>query len=137
MNLLSGFDRPRRRLGWALAGLCTALLAGCQTQMVVLSPPMHTRVVDGDTKKPIEGVRVTLVSLDGPETVTAYSDRAGYVDMPGLAAQPRTLFEMWANTPRAAVRAVFERPGYEPYAINSVNGYGFFRGHTDVHLYRE
>ena len=137
MTVLSGFGRRDLGLRWALAGLCVVLVAGCETQVVVLSPPLHARVVDGETRKPLDGVRVTLISEDGPETAMAYSDPAGHVDMPGMLAQPRTLFQVMTDRPHPAVRALFERPGYEPYMIDSVTGYGFFRGYTPVHLYPE
>ena len=65
----------------------------------------------------------------------AYSDRNGFVDMPGLSGQDNVVLRVMTDTPRAAVHAVFERPGYQPYMIDSVNGYGFFKRHRDVHLY--
>jgi hypothetical protein len=116
---------------------CAALLTGCQTEMVVLSPSMHARVIDGTTRKPLAHVRVTLLSRDAAATATAYSDAFGFVDMPGLVGEHNGMFRLTADAPRAAVHAIFERSGYQPYTIDSVNGYGFFKGYTDVHLYRE
>ena len=135
MKLPSRFDPTGLRPGLALAGVCALFVTGCQTQTVVLSPPMHARVIDGETRKPLNDVRVTLISRDGPETATAYSDRAGIVEMPGLLGQNNSVLGVVTAKPRAAVHAVFERPGYATYTIDSVNGYGFFKGYTDVHLY--
>lgn len=119
----------------ALAGACVLLAAGCQTETVVLSPPMHARVLDGATRLPLDGVRVTLVSRDSPEAVTAFSDRHGFVDMPPLTGPDNTILRHMTDTPRSAVHAIFQRPGYETYTIDSVNGYGFFKGYDDIHLY--
>jgi len=135
MKLLSRFDRVAQCTGYALAAFCAALVAGCQTQTVVLAPPMHARVVDGETRRPLGDVRVTLISRDGPETAIAWSDRLGFVDMPGLLGHDNSVLGVITARQRAAVHAIFERPGYEPYTIDSVNGYGFFKGYTDVHLY--
>lgn len=137
MKILPAFHPRGLRLRCALGGLCVLLVAGCETQPVVLSPPMHARVVDGTTRTPLDDVRVTLVSLDGPEVTTAYSDEAGFVDMPGLLGHNNIVVGVVTAKPRLAVHAIFERPGYERYTIDSVNGYGFFKGYTDVHLYRE
>jgi len=123
---------PRRQ--GALVGICALLLAGCQTESVALSPPMHARVVDGVTKNPLYNVRVTLISRDGPETATAFSDNSGFVNMPALLAQSDTMLGV-VDRPRAAVHAIFQYPGYVKYTIDSVNGYGYFRGYYDVHLY--
>ena len=131
----------KRPTPFALAGLrgaaaaCALLAAGCQTQTVLLSPPMHTRIVDGTTKLPLDAVRVTLVSRDTPQVATAWSDRAGYVDLPSLAGQDDSVLRQMTDTPHTAVHAVFQRPGYVTYTIDSVNGYGFFKGYYDVHLY--
>jgi hypothetical protein len=135
MKLPSRLD-PHPHLGFVLVGLGALFVACCQTQTVVLSPPMHTRIVDGTTGKPIDRVRVMLVSHDAAPAM-AYSNRLGFVDMPGLVGQHSTAFRLTADTPRAAVHAVFERPGYQPYTIDSVNGYGFFKGYRDVHLFPE
>jgi hypothetical protein len=135
MKLLSKSDRVDLCARYALAALCAALVAGCQTQTIVLSPPMHARVVDGETKRPLDDVRVTLISRDGPETAIAYSDHAGFVDLPGLLAHDNSVLGVITVRQRVAVHAIFEHPGYEPYTIDSVNGYGFFKGYTDVHLY--
>ena len=129
-------DSDHRRLRYASVLFCTALVGGCQTETFVLSPAMHARIVDGMTGRPLDRVRVMLVSPDAA-TEIAYSDRFGFVDMPGLVGQDSTVFRITANSPRAAVHAVFERPGYEPYTIDAVNGYGFFKGYRDVHLYPE
>jgi hypothetical protein len=135
MKLLSKFGRVDLSARYALAGVCALSAAGCQTQTFVLSPPMHARVLDGETKRPLGDVRVTLISRDGPETAIAYSDRTGFVDMPGLLGKDNSVLGVITARQRLAVHAVFERPGYEPYTIDSVNGYGFFKGYTDVHLY--
>src|SRR5438270_11992290 len=66
MNLVSKSDRGDRCVRQALACLSAALLIGCQTEAVVLSPAMHTRVVDGLAGKPLDHVRVTLLSRDAP-----------------------------------------------------------------------
>lgn len=137
MKLLRTFHPRSLRLRCALTGFCVLLVAGCETQTVVLSPPMHARVVDGVTRRPLDDVRVTLVSLDGPEVATAYSDQGGFVAMPGLLGHNDIVVGVVTAKPRLAVHAIFERPGYERYTIDSVNGYGFFKGYTDVHLYRE
>lgn len=137
MKLLS--DLKDLRLGCALAAACAVFVSGCQSETVAveLSPPMHARVVDGVTKLPIDGVRVTLISRDAPQLATAYSDQAGFVDMPSLMAPDNSIARRLTDTPWSAVHAIFERPGYETYMIDSVNGYGFFKGHNDVHLYPE
>lgn len=137
MQLLRTFHPRDLRPRWALTGLCVLLTAGCETQTVVLSPPMHARVVDGATRRPLDDVRVTLISLDGPEVATAYSDQTGFVDMPGLLGHNDTVAGVVTAKPRLAVHAIFDLPGYGRYTIDSVNGYGFFKGYTDVHLYRE
>lgn len=137
MNRLSKSSPATLTLQCCAAGLCALLATACQTQTVVLSPPMHARVVDGLTRRPLAAVRVTLLSRDGPETAMAYTDTAGYVDMPGLLGQNNSVLGITTARPRAAVHAIFDRPGYEPYTIDSVNGYGFFKGYTDVHLYPE
>lgn len=135
MKIPSKFDPAGLLLRCALAGACALFIAGCETEPVALSPPMHTRVLDGTTKLPLADVRVTLVSRDTPLTVTAYSDQSGFVDMPPLIGQAHPITRHITDTPRFAVHAVFERPGYETYSIDSVNGYGFFKGYGDVHLY--
>jgi len=137
MNAGPKFDRGNRHKRLALACLCVTLLSGCQTQPVVLSPPMHARVVDGLTGKPLDHVRVTLLSLDAPMSATAYSNGSGFVDMPGLIGQENFASRYFTNTPRAPVHAIFELGGYQPYTIDSWNGYGFFKGYRDVHLYRD
>jgi len=129
-------DGDDRRLRYASVLFCAALVGGCQTETFALSPAMHARIVDGMTGKPLDRVRVMLVSRDAAPAM-AYSNRLGFVDMPGLVGQDDTVFRFTAATPRAAVHAVFERPGYQPYTIDSVNGYGFFKGYRDVHLYPE
>ena len=137
MKILRSFHPRGLRLRSALTGLCAFLVAGCETQTIVLSPPMQARVVDGITRRPLDDVRVTLISLDGPEVATAYSDQGGFVVMPGLLGHKDTMVGVVTAKPRLAVHAIFERPGYERYTIDSVNGYGFFKGYTDVHLYRD
>lgn len=135
MKLPSNFDPAGLRLRCALAGACALFIAGCETEPIALSPPMHTRVLDGESRLPLDGVRVTLVSRDSPLTVTAYSDHAGFVDMPPLLGDDKPIIRHLTDTPHSAVHAIFERPGYEAYSVDSVNGYGFFRGYNDVHLY--
>ena len=137
MKLLRTFHPQCLRLRYALTGLGLLLVAGCETQPVVLSPPMHARVVDGVTRRPLDDVRVTLISLDGPEVATGYSDGAGFVEMPGLLGHKEAVVGVVTAKPRLAVHAIFDRPGYERYTIDSVTGYGFFKGYTDVHLYPE
>ena len=132
MNLPIRFE-PLGRL--TLASLCALFLAGCQADLVALSPPMRTRVLDGTTKLPIDHVRVTLVSRDTTDRVTAYSDRNGFIHMPSLVGEDHVILRHLTDTPRSAVRAVFDHPGYVTYSVDSVNGYGFFRGFNDVHLY--
>ena len=129
-------DAGNRRLRYASVFFCAALVGGCQTEIFALSPAMHARIVDGMTGKPLARVRVTLVSRDAAPAM-AYSNRLGFVDMPGLVGQDNAMFRITADTPRAVVHAVFERPGYQSYTIDSVNGYGFFKGYRDVHLYPE
>jgi hypothetical protein len=135
MKLVFKLDRGNRGLRYALVFFCPALVSSCQTETVVLSPAMHARVVDGTTGKPLAHVRVTLLSRDAAATATAYSDAFGFVDMPVLVGQHSVVFRFTTDTPRAAVHVVFQRPGYQPYTIDSVNGYGFFKGYTNVHLY--
>ena len=125
--------RPDRR--WALAAVCALFVGGCQTDLIALSPPMHARVLDGVTKKPLGGVQVRLVSSDTPQEVVGTSDPSGFVDMPGLMGEDNFVVRHMTDTPHTAVHAVFRRPGYETYTIDSINGYGFFRGYEDVHLY--
>jgi hypothetical protein len=96
---------------------------------------MHTRIVDGLTGKPLDHVRVTLLSRDAPVSLTEYSDSHGIVDMPGLAGQDNLAFRFLTDTPRAPVHALFESPGYAPYVLDGVNGYGFFRGYRNVRLF--
>lgn len=136
MKLVSKIE-PNLRPRFALMFFCAALIGGCQTETVVLSPTMHARVVDGITKKPLARVQVTLLSSDANVSATAYSDAFGFVDMPGLVKQDSIVVSFRTDAPPAAVHALFQRPGYQPYTINSVNGYGFFKGYTDVHLYPE
>ena len=128
-------DAAGLSLRWAVAAACALLIAGCQPYLVALSPPMTTRVVDGTTKLPIEHVRVTLVSRDTGQTITGYSDRDGVVHMPSLLGEDHVILRHLTDTPRSAVHAVFDHPGYETYSIDSVNGYGFFKGYNDIHLY--
>ena len=128
--------RGNRRLRYTPIFFCAALLGGCQTEAVVLSPTMHARVVDGTTRKPLAHVQVTLLSRDAAATATAYSNAFGFIDMPGLVGRDSVVWFM-SDTPRASVHALFQRPGYQPYTIDSVNGYGFFKGYTDVRLYPE
>lgn len=130
MNLIAKFAPM------AVAGACALTLSACETETVALSPPMHTRIIDGVTKLPLDGVRVTLVARDGPESVSAYSDGKGVVHMPPLLGQDNFIVRHMSDTPRLAVHAIFERPGYETYWIDSVNGYGFFKGYDEVRLYR-
>ena|ERR1700731_2370908 len=137
MKPVSRLDNGNSGLRYALLFFCAVLVSGCQTETVVLSPSMHARVVDGTTGKPLAHVRVTLLSRDAAATATAYSDTFGFVDMPGLAGEHNSVFMVTTDAPRAAVHAIFERRGYQPYTIDTVNGYGFFKGYTDVHLYHE
>jgi hypothetical protein len=137
MKLVLRLGRGNRRPLYALVFFCAALVGGCQTETVVLSPALHARVVDGTTGKPLARVQVTLLSRDATATVTAYSDAFGLVDMRGLVGQDSVVARFTTDTPRAAVHALFQRPGYQPYTIDSVNGYGFFKRYTDVHLYPE
>lgn len=118
-----------------MIGACAVFIAGCQTDAVALSPPMHTRVVDGMTKLPIDGVRVTLVSRDSPQIVTAYSDRDGFIHLPPLLGDDKPILRYLTDTPLSAAHVIFERPGYATYTVDSVNGYGFFKGYYDIHLY--
>ena len=127
-------DRGNRDLRCAALLLCAAFAAGCETETVVLSPAMHARVIDGTTGKPLDRVRVTLVSPDAAASETTYSDAFGFVDMPALTGLQGGVFT--ASSPRSAVHALFHRPGYQSYTIDSVNGFGFFKGYTDVHMYR-
>ena len=120
----------------ALVGAGAFAVSGCATETVALSPPMHTRIIDGVTKQPLDGVRVTLVARDGPESVSAYSDGTGVVHVSPLLGQDNFIIRHMTDTPRLAVHAIFERPGYETYWIDSVNGYGFFKGYDEVRLYR-
>lgn len=129
-------DAGNRCLRYASVFFCAALVGGCQTEIFALSPAMHARIVDGMTGKPLARVRVTLVSRDAAPAM-AYSNRFGFVDIPGLMGQENAVFRITADNPRAVVHAVFERPGYQSYTIDSVNGYGFFKGYRDVHLYPE
>ncbi|HLY04450.1 MAG TPA: hypothetical protein VKR31_01770 [Rhizomicrobium sp.] len=131
----SRFDRAGICLRLAAAGFCALFIAGCESEPVALAPPLHTRVVDGVTKLPIDGVRVTLVSRDTPQIVTAYSDRDGIVALPPLLGDDKPILRHLTDTPALAVHAVFQHPGYETYSVDSVNGYGFFKGYYDVHLY--
>ena|SRR5579862_7089534 len=135
MELPSKFGYVALCLRGILAGACSALLVGCQTRAVVLSPPMHARVVDGRTGKPLDQVRVTLTSLKTPQTATGYTDRTGFVDLPGLLGQDNGFPWDMTETPPSAVHAVFQRRGYESYTIDSLNGYHFFKGTTDVRLF--
>ena len=137
MNPVDKTDRGDRCVRQALACLGAAFLLGCQTEGVVLSPAMHARVVDGLTGKPLDHVRVTLLSRDAPMMATAYSNLNGFVDMPGLPGQDNVVLRFMTDAPRAPVHAIFERSGYQPFTIDPVNGYGFFKGYRDVHLYRE
>jgi hypothetical protein len=118
MNFLSKFDRGGPRFRPALACLCVLFVSSCGTEAVVLSPSMHARVIDGVTGKPLDHVRVTLLSRDAPVSEMSYSDLNGIVDMPGLAGQESVSFGFFAAT-----------------MIDSVNGYGFFKGYTNVRLY--
>jgi hypothetical protein len=127
------FGRPQRRVCQVLSCLCAAVLMGCEAETVELSPSLHTRIVDGLTGKPLDHVRVMLLSRDAPVSETAYSDLNGIVDMPGLKGQ--LAFQLFADTSPSTVHAVFDRPGYQRYTLDSVNGYGFFRGYRDVRLY--
>ena len=136
MKLPSESDPAGLPLRCALAAACALFLAGCQTEPIALSPPMHTRILDGETRLPLDGVRVTLVSRDTPQTVTGYSDRNGFVDMPPLLGDDKPILRHMTDTPRRAVHATFQCPGYERYTIDSVNGYGFFKGYNDIHLYK-
>jgi hypothetical protein len=135
MKLPSRFDGLTMCLRNVMVAICAATAAGCQTQAIVLSPTMHARVVDATTGKPIDGVRVTLRSPDTPVMATAYSDRAGFVVMPGLLGPDDPVRRVLNDTPQSAVHAIFEHPGYQTYTIDSMNGYGFFKDYTDVHLY--
>jgi hypothetical protein len=98
---------------------------------------MHARVVDGVTGRPLDAVQVTLLSKDAPDSITGYSDRTGAVALPPLLAPDQPVLRAWTDTPHLAVRAVFQRPGYDTYTIDSVNGYGFFRGYSPVRLFPE
>jgi hypothetical protein len=57
--------------------------------------------------------------------------------MPGLGGQDNLVSRYLTDTPRAPVHAIFEYPGYAPYVIDAVNGYGFFRGYRNVRLFPE
>ncbi len=137
MNLASQSGRGVRCMRPTLVCLSAAFLLGCQTEPIVLSPSMHARIVDGETGKPLDHVRVTLLSRDAPMSATAYSNGNGFVDMPGLLGQGNLALRFFTDAPHAPVHAIFERPGYEPYMIDAVNGYGFFQGYRDIHLYRD
>jgi hypothetical protein len=137
MKLAARFCPHHALLRPALACVSAAFLLGCQTQPIILSPPLHTRIVDGVTGKPLARVRVTLLSRDAPASTTAYSDWRGIVDMPGLAGRENIAFRFLNDAPPASVHALFERPGYAPYMIDAVNGYGFFKGYHDVRLFRD
>lgn len=126
-------NRGDARLGPAFACLCALALTGCQTDTVPLSPPMHTRIVDGVTGKSLGQVRVVLLSRDPPASEMSYSDARGVVDLPALTGPKNMTF--FTEAPPNPVHAVFDRPGYERYTIDSVTGYGFFKGYRVVRLY--
>jgi len=98
---------------------------------------MQARVVDGVTGKPLNDVQVTLVSREVTNSLMAYSDRSGLVVLPGLMAPDHPVQRVLSETLPTAVQAVFRRPGYRTYTIDSINGYGFFRGDIAVRLFPE
>jgi hypothetical protein len=98
------------------------LLQGCHAEEVFISPPLNAIVLDKATGAPLEGVVVTMWSVDNPAvTEVGVSSGKGAVALPRLKGVLGSAFPFVVDRVPPKAIARFEHPGYNTLQIDSDN----------------
>ena len=118
-----------------IAAVASMSLAACQTGMVYVSPPLHTRVIDAVTEAPIANVSVTMWSTEVQDArQRGLTDRSGFVDLPRLKGHLSVAFPFVGDRVVPPAIARFEVHGYISKEVSSGTGAAYFDGAAPIRL---